>query len=204
MFGHPSLHSRGDSQGLVYPAEIVMHEVQGDGVLVVLQLLGEGIGQPGKPAAAHAQGEVLALNVAGGDVLAIRRPLDGPLADADALGRGIPALTLHGLPEELDEHGIVNLSPKGFLHSLKVGLVAVAGQLDAVNQPGLEIVNKVGRAGQRAVPNVPGGHELGRRVNGHPCPGVAQAGITFELLGNVGLFAIGEAPNFIHLDSLAW
>jgi hypothetical protein len=46
-------------------AEVVVHEVQRDGGAVVLDLLGEGVGQAGESAHRHAHGQVLAPDVAG-------------------------------------------------------------------------------------------------------------------------------------------
>ena len=47
------------------PAEIVVAEEQGQHVLVILDLLGERVGQAGEPAIAHADRQVVALDVAG-------------------------------------------------------------------------------------------------------------------------------------------
>jgi hypothetical protein len=41
--------------------KIVVHVVQREGCDVVVQLLGESVGQPGEAAIAHADGEVLAF-----------------------------------------------------------------------------------------------------------------------------------------------
>jgi hypothetical protein len=38
MVGNFRFHCRGDAQGLVNPAEVVVHEMEGDLVLVVFQL----------------------------------------------------------------------------------------------------------------------------------------------------------------------
>ena len=69
---NPCLHRRCDPQRLVNPAEVVVHEVEGDRRDVVLQLLAEGVGQAREPPHAHPHGEVLPLHVARGDVLGVR------------------------------------------------------------------------------------------------------------------------------------
>ena len=69
----------------MYPAEVVVHVMQGDGRYVVLDLLGKSIGQPGKPAHRHSHCEVLPLHVAGVDVLRVRRAHDRYNARSDAL-----------------------------------------------------------------------------------------------------------------------
>ena len=52
----------------MYPAEVVIREVQGTRRFVIVQLLREGIGQASESPDCHANREVLSLNVAGGDV----------------------------------------------------------------------------------------------------------------------------------------
>jgi hypothetical protein len=50
------------------PAEIVVHAVERNRGDMILDLLGESVRQPSKPAHVHSHREVLALDVAGGDV----------------------------------------------------------------------------------------------------------------------------------------
>jgi hypothetical protein len=59
-------------QGHMRPAEVVEHGMQGDGVGVILDLFGEGVGQPGKPPHAHPHGQVLALHERSGNVRRVR------------------------------------------------------------------------------------------------------------------------------------
>ena len=61
----PCRHGPGDVERLVAPREVAVHEVEGDGVLVVLQLPGESVGQSGEPP--HPHREVLSLNKARGE-----------------------------------------------------------------------------------------------------------------------------------------
>ena len=49
-------------KGGVRPNEVVIHEVQGDRVGVIEQLLGKAVGAAGEPAYRHAHGQVLALD----------------------------------------------------------------------------------------------------------------------------------------------
>lgn len=46
-------------------AEVVVHEVQGDCIGVVLDLLGESVSEPREAAHVHTHCEVLTLDVAG-------------------------------------------------------------------------------------------------------------------------------------------
>ena len=52
------LHCRGDAQGLVNPGEIIVHEVEGNGRLVVLHFLWKGICQLGEPPHGHPHCEI--------------------------------------------------------------------------------------------------------------------------------------------------
>lgn len=49
--------------------EVVPHIMKRDGCFVVLDFLGEPVGQAGEPAHGHPHGEILALDVAGRDEL---------------------------------------------------------------------------------------------------------------------------------------
>ena len=65
MIADTGFHCRSNPQRLVNPPEVVIHEVQGDRVLQVLDLLREGVRKPREAAVLHPNGEVLPLNVAG-------------------------------------------------------------------------------------------------------------------------------------------
>jgi hypothetical protein len=56
-------HCGGNAQRLVNPAEIVVHEVERDGGLMVLDFLGERIGQASESAHRHAHCQVLTLHI---------------------------------------------------------------------------------------------------------------------------------------------
>lgn len=61
MIGYSGLHCRGDSQRLMNPGEIVVHEVEGHGMGLVFYLLAERIGQARHPSHAHSHREILSL-----------------------------------------------------------------------------------------------------------------------------------------------
>lgn len=64
------------TQGLVGSAEVVVHPEQGDHVAVVVQLLGEAVGQSRETAHGHPHREVMPLHVGYVDVCLIRAPGD--------------------------------------------------------------------------------------------------------------------------------
>jgi hypothetical protein len=92
----PPCHRRSarvrDLEALVDPSEVVVHEMA-DRRRVVLDLLGEDVGQPSEAAHPHPHREVLALDVTGGDPAGIRVAhhggLLGPDADGGAVARAV-------------------------------------------------------------------------------------------------------------------
>jgi hypothetical protein len=71
------------------PAKVVMHVVDRYRSNVVLDLLGKRICEPREPAHVHTHGKVLALDVAGADMLRIRVTYNRFLLAASALrGKG--------------------------------------------------------------------------------------------------------------------
>ncbi len=65
MIRYSSLHCWGHSKRLVNPGKVVMHEVEGDRVTLVFNLLAKSVGQPGHPSHAHPHREILSLHKAG-------------------------------------------------------------------------------------------------------------------------------------------
>lgn len=66
--------------------EIAIHEMQSNGVSMILNLLGKTIGQAGKPSHAHSHGEILTFHIAGGNVLRVRVPAHCFHVTADTAG----------------------------------------------------------------------------------------------------------------------
>ena len=87
MIANTSSHCRGDTQGLMNPAEIVVHVMERHRVLQILKFLGESICQASKSAHRHAHGQILSLNVACGDMVIIGTAADNRLASAYAYSR---------------------------------------------------------------------------------------------------------------------
>lgn len=65
MVGHFGSHGRSRFDRLVNPAEVVVHEMQRDGVAVIFNLFAEGVRQPRESADAHSHRQVLAFDQAG-------------------------------------------------------------------------------------------------------------------------------------------
>lgn len=73
-------------------AKVVMHEIQRQRMNVIFQLFAETVCQASEAAHRHAHGEVLALNVACGDVGNVRIALNTTLLRTDALSGAVAAL----------------------------------------------------------------------------------------------------------------
>src|SRR5437868_6732882 len=93
MICNPGFHRGRDAKGLVYPAEVVVHEMKGDGGLEVVYFFAEGVGQPGKAPHAHPHSEVVPLYEARGDVTRVRVAGDPLLACSGANGWTVAALS---------------------------------------------------------------------------------------------------------------
>src|SRR5260370_34413904 len=87
-------HRRSNPQGLMNPRKVVVHVKQGDHRNVVLDLLTEGIRQPGEAAHVHSHVEVLSLNVAGRNVCLIGRSNNLDALGALTLRRAVALLCL--------------------------------------------------------------------------------------------------------------
>lgn len=74
VVGQSSLHRGSDPKGLVYPAQVVVREMQRTRGLQIVQLLREGIRQTSEAPDGLANGHVLAFNVAGAHVARIGTP----------------------------------------------------------------------------------------------------------------------------------
>src|SRR5580704_4819857 len=87
-------HSWGYPQCLMDTAKIVMHEVQCDSGLVILDLLGEGIGQSSEAAHTHPHGQILTFRITGRDVIGVWTTANDRCAASNALRRTVPRLRL--------------------------------------------------------------------------------------------------------------
>src|ERR1035437_9462104 len=65
MLTDTRFHRRSNPEGLVNPAKVVVHVKQSDHCDVVLDLLAEGVCQPGEAPHVHSHVEILPFHVAG-------------------------------------------------------------------------------------------------------------------------------------------
>jgi len=92
----------------MHAGEVVVHEVQRDRVLWVRPSWKRHWSSV-RSAHAHAHREVLALDVARGDMRRVWFAYDARCRRTNHLSRAVPSLFCGVLPLELDEHGIVNV-----------------------------------------------------------------------------------------------
>ncbi len=112
-------------------AEIVVHGVQGNAVRMVLDLLGERIGEASKAAHGHTHGEIVPLDIAGRDMVGVWTPFDGLLVDARAFCGGVfLGMTFLGdvVTKGLDKHTVVYIPTKRTLDGIELGSEPVRGQ----------------------------------------------------------------------------
>lgn len=100
---------------------------------VILSLFAESVRQSSKAAHPHAHCEILPFNVTGGNVLRVGIAGDGSSAASDTGCRAVAALCEVGRHAVyLDEHGVINVSPKRIFDGIHVNPVTVCSELKAV------------------------------------------------------------------------
>lgn len=204
VIGNARFHCGCDAQGLVNAAEVVIHEMDGCGVFVAFQFLAECVGQARKAAVTHAQREVLPLNVAGGNVQALRLSRDANFARSNTNGRGIARFALcHFVPIEFDQLRKINFRTESAFNGSDVCFVSIAGELNPLRQPFCEIVNELVGVARSAFADVEAGNQFSFGINGNPSPCVPDFFGAFQMGGNILLLGVSEAPNFIDLQQFA-
>ena len=171
---------------------------------VVLDLFGEGVSQPREPANRHANREIMALNIAGVDVLRVRRAGNRVALASKAHSGAVALLSVVGHSVDLDQHRVVNVAAECLVNRLNVELQAIAGKLDAIGQPPRKIFNEVPSAVRIAVCNRPTRYQLRIGINCSPEPCIARAGVLRgDVCRDVLLLAVAEGPAFINLHPFA-
>jgi hypothetical protein len=69
MIRETSFHCWRDSERLMDSAKVVVHEIKGDRMTVIIQLLTKGVRESGKSMHRHPNREILAFHIASPDVL---------------------------------------------------------------------------------------------------------------------------------------
>lgn len=112
-------------------AEVVIGKVESNGMAVVLYLLGESIGEPGKPPHRHAHGEVLAFDIGRANVSGIGNTTDRFHIAANASCRTIPRLICFRGTVDFVQLRVIGVSPESLLNRSQVRFVLVCGDLES-------------------------------------------------------------------------
>lgn len=118
------------------PAKVVVHVMERHRMLQIVQLFAECVGQSRKSAHRHSHRQILALDVARGNVAIIRVATDYRLASTHAdcgavagfrrvLWRAINLLKLR----------VINLASKSILNCKQISSMPVGRKLNAIDEP---------------------------------------------------------------------
>jgi hypothetical protein len=133
MICQTRFHCWRNSQSFVNSAEVVVHEMQGHGMTVILDLFGKAVCEPRETAHAHTHREFLTFYKAGRDVVRVRRSRDCSSAASNASSGAVTALIQAGRHSvNFYQHRIVNFGTKRIFHGIHVNPVTVCGELETV------------------------------------------------------------------------
>jgi hypothetical protein len=184
------------------PDEVVVHVVDRERCDVILDLFGERVCQPGEAAIAHADSEVLTLNIRSRNVFFVGIPNLRFTMATDALRRAVAARSGISSAVELVQDGVVNIALKGVIDRVEVQLEAVRGKLHAIGETVLKIVHKLMGRLPVAFADKPRANEFGIGVDGYPGPSVASMPLGSKLRCDVLLLRSDKRPDFITLNVL--
>jgi len=117
---------------LMNAAKVVEHIMQRNRVTVIVYFLAVAVRESRKSPHVHSHGEVLALLRASAHMLGVQDRRSQLHVATDAHCRRIARVVIHRRTVNLLQHGVVNIRTEGILHGLKIRLVSVCGDLDAV------------------------------------------------------------------------
>lgn len=195
-----SRDSRGCLESLMDANTIVVHVEQRNHIDMILDLFREGVGKAGKAAHRHPHGEVLPLDMAGGDEQRIGRPENLYFLATIAGGRAVALLRFRIVAKILDELRVVDLICKGINDRIHVEFKTIACELNPARQALRQIADELSGASGVTLPHKPGNRQLGLRIDCYPSPYVARYTLGGDFGRNVLLLGIAEAPDFIDLN----
>jgi len=186
------------------PAEVVIHEIEGDRVLLVFKLLGKAVRQASEPSHLHTGGGILSLDETSTNVPRIGIPDDWRGRRPDALRRTVSRFALCSVPAvELNKHGIIDLRTESSFDRIQIHAMSVCGQLDAIRKSRGQIRDEVIGVMRRTPTYQPAGGDLGVGAKSCPRPYATVAKPAAKFLWKILLFGVTERPNLTALDSLA-
>ena len=160
MVGNACFHCWRNAQRLMNPAEIVMHVMECNGVFQILQLLAESVSQSSEPAHRHSHRQILALNVAGRNMPALRDTANYSLARTYADCRAIAGFRIRSRAIYLLKLCVIYVLSEGLSDTAQISNVTVRCKLNAICKTALEITHKMVGSPSVALTNKPAWNEL--------------------------------------------
>ena len=161
MLADSRFHRGSNAERLMDPRKVVIHVVERHGVYVVLNLLAERIRQASKPAHTHSHREILALDIAGGNMLRIGRAENDLLFSAHTLRGAVPLVAFGSVGVILHKLGEVDsILEQRIGNGLQVHVVAVRGELHAIRQAPRNILQESSSKPRVSVSNHPRDNQL--------------------------------------------
>ena len=183
-------------------AEVVVSEVQRNGMRVHFDLLAEPVGQSREAAHVHTHREVLTFDVARRNVATVGIARDGCARGADEpSGRIARARIVADRFVSFLEHRVIDIAAERKINGGQIMTIAVGGELHATGQTRRHVTHEVVRDCLRPCTDRVRHDQFGIGINRGPRPAVAPFAALF--FGNVLRLRADEAPNFIALNSLA-
>ena len=135
MIANSCFHCWRHSQGLMNPAEIVVHVMERHRVLQILKLFAECISESGKSAYRHSHRQILALNVASRNVIVIGSAADNRLASAHAHSGAVScSWSILRRPVNLLQRRKIDVFSKCIPDRFRVRAMAIRRELHAIGQ----------------------------------------------------------------------
>ena len=205
VIGEAAFHRRSHAKALVYPAEVVIGEMQGARGFQIIQFLRESVGKASKAPNRLAHREILALYETGGDAAHIWASIayfyyclnhrSGRVASSGVV---LPVISV-----QLYHLGKVSLSGKNVLNIFPVEVESIGCDLDAVffRHPVAKRSEELVGSSTVPLPNSVGGDQLGFCINSYEHPSITDFGRIFRFY--VALFLCNECPDFVALNVFA-
>lgn len=187
---------------LVRPNPVVPDGIQRNHVDVVFDLLGIACRQSRKSAHLHTHIEIVALNVRRADVRRIGSAVDGLLFAAGANGRAIALLRFWALAVVLHKLRIIHVGAERPFNGVQIGPMPVRGELNAVRQPGPQVVHEGHSPIAVPAADHPRHDQLAFGFDAGPRPRIAYGEVLPLRRLDVLLLGVGERPDFVAPDAL--
>jgi len=204
MIANPCFHCWRHAQTLMNPAEVVVHVMERNRVLQILHLFAKSVRQSRESAHSHSHSQILALSVAGRNVIVVRITANHRAPRTHALSGRVTRLWGQWLIAiKFNQHRVVNLSPESLIDRDQVSSETVRGQLHAICKALLQVAKEMVSRCRVSWPDKPARDKFCVAVNSNPSPSISAA--LHALFCRCVLFLrVNKRPNLVALDSAAF